>query len=191
MSVFYPILLAFHFGTLALQKNRFLEADETREVEEDAQTWIFPVAGMIWMLGLFVPFWTLGSESAMSIEMTVGGLVLFFLGFFVRILAYRSLGRMFTYDLGLRHCHQLVTTGVHARMRHPSYTGTILIHLGLGLVANSLFSLVLTVGSISTLMFLRVQREEALLEEEFGDAWRAYASRTNRWLPLPSFHLRK
>ena len=61
------------------------------------------------------------------------GLVLFVLGLIVRWVAIIHLGRFFTVNVAIAHDHQLITTGPYRYVRHPSYTGTLLIFLGFGL----------------------------------------------------------
>lgn len=51
------------------------------------------------------------------------GFSLFVVGDFVRTWAKDELGRFFTYDIGIRSGHNLVTTGPYAYLVHPSYTG--------------------------------------------------------------------
>ena len=61
------------------------------------------------------------------------GLILFALGLIIRWIAIIHLGRFFTVNVAIAHDHQLITTGPYRFVRHPSYTGTLLIFLGFGL----------------------------------------------------------
>jgi protein-S-isoprenylcysteine O-methyltransferase Ste14 len=99
------------------------------------------------------------------------------------VMAYRNMGKMFTYDLGLRKGHALVTSGIHGVVRHPGYVGTLLMHMGLGLISTSWLAMLLTVGSIAIVLQIRVRREETLLKTQFGSIWEAYAQQTGRWIP--------
>ncbi|KAI0324018.1 hypothetical protein GY45DRAFT_1263655 [Cubamyces sp. BRFM 1775] len=61
------------------------------------------------------------------------GLALVAAGTLLRLACYRSLGPFFTFDLALLPKHQLVTSGPYHIVRHPAYTGSLLILAGLGL----------------------------------------------------------
>lgn len=76
----------------------------------------------------------------------------------------------------------LVTTGPYRFIRHPLYSFVTLCLLGIGVAIDSAVFIVFPLGAF-TLMAIRVPREEALLVEKFGDAYREYRSRTGRFLP--------
>jgi protein-S-isoprenylcysteine O-methyltransferase Ste14 len=77
----------------------------------------------------------------------------------------------------------LATTGPYARVRHPQYIGFIVIMLGFLLQWPTLITLLMF--PILTVSYVRLaHREEREVEAEFGDAWRAYAAATPRWIPL-------
>ncbi|PIL28741.1 hypothetical protein GSI_08785 [Ganoderma sinense ZZ0214-1] len=61
------------------------------------------------------------------------GLTLVAAGTFLRLTCYRSLGPLFTFDLTLLPKHKLITSGPYATVRHPAYSGSLLVLAGLGL----------------------------------------------------------
>ncbi|KAF7378278.1 Protein-S-isoprenylcysteine O-methyltransferase [Mycena sanguinolenta] len=54
------------------------------------------------------------------------GAALSFTGTAIRIHCYRVLRNFFTFELGIRVDHHLITTGPYAIVRHPSYSGVLL-----------------------------------------------------------------
>ncbi|KAI0765434.1 hypothetical protein C8Q74DRAFT_1053625 [Fomes fomentarius] len=58
------------------------------------------------------------------------GCLLGIAGGVVRMACHRTLGRFFTWEMGLREDHQLVTNGPYSVVRHPSYTGWLLLVIG-------------------------------------------------------------
>ena len=48
----------------------------------------------------------------------------------IRWLCYRKLGKHFTFHVALLKDHELITTGPYSIVRHPSYTGAIILYLG-------------------------------------------------------------
>lgn len=67
-------------------------------------------------------------------------------------------------------------------MRHPLYVLGTLFYLSLSLIAASWF---LLAGLLFGLIFvlLRTPKEEAMLAEHFGEAYRDYQRRTGRFFP--------
>ena len=112
------------------------------------------------------------------------GLVLFVLGLIVRWIAIIHLGRFFTVNVAIAEDHELITTGPYRYVRHPSYTGTLLIFLGFGLCMLNIFSVAAVFLPIFVAFFWRMHVEEAALHEAFGDRYQAYVARTRRIIPL-------
>jgi protein-S-isoprenylcysteine O-methyltransferase Ste14 len=94
----------------------------------------------------------------------------------------RSLGPNLTDTVVTRKEHTLITTGPYAWVRHPFYVSVALAVLANALVAANLF-LFVTGGLVLALLIVRCRIEEANLAAKFGDAYRAYARRTGRFLP--------
>lgn len=107
------------------------------------------------------------------------------LGMIVFYRAHADLGRQWSVSVELRENHQLVDTGIYAWMRHPMYSALFLITAAqAGLLDNWLagFS---GLASFTALYALRVAKEEQLMDEAFGQAWRDYAAKTPRLVPWP------
>lgn len=80
--------------------------------------------------------------------------------------------------------HKLIQHGPYRWVRHPMYTA--LFSMGLGwffLTANLFVGIPLMLG-IVLVVLSRVQYEEAVLTELFGDEYRVYIKETGRFLPL-------
>jgi methanethiol S-methyltransferase len=77
---------------------------------------------------------------------------------------------------------QLVTDGIYAYIRHPQYTGFMLITLGMILDWATLPLLIM--WPILAVVYYRLARhEENDMEAEFGDVYRTYKARTGMFLP--------
>lgn len=76
----------------------------------------------------------------------------------------------------------LATTGLYARMRHPQYTGFMLIMFGFLLQWPTLPTLVMF--PILCWVYVRLaNREEQIAIDEFGDAYRRYRDTTPAFVP--------
>ena len=76
----------------------------------------------------------------------------------------------------------LVTTGIHGWSRNPIYVGLFLVYGGIAIAMHSPWALILAVPLAVTIRYGVIAREEAYLEERFGDAYRDYKARVRRWL---------
>ena len=111
------------------------------------------------------------------------GLILFLFGLIIRWVAIIHLGRFFTVNVAIAQDHELIMTGPYRYVRHPSYTGTLLIFLGFGLCMLNIFSLLAVILPISAVFLWRMHVEEEALRAAFGDRYRAYLARTHRLIP--------
>jgi protein-S-isoprenylcysteine O-methyltransferase Ste14 len=96
---------------------------------------------------------------------------------------HRSLSKNFSGKLEIRDDHTLVTSGPYRWVRHPMYTAVIALFLAVFLLTANWFigfGGLLTVGSV---ILARTPKEEAMLVETFGDAYREYMRRTPRYIP--------
>lgn len=113
----------------------------------------------------------------------IAGLVLFILGLIIRWIAIIYLGRFFTVNVAIAEDHELVTTGPYHYVRHPSYTGTLLVFFGFGLCMLNLFSLTAIFVPIAAAFLWRMHVEEQALRQAFGDRYEIYIANTARLLP--------
>jgi protein-S-isoprenylcysteine O-methyltransferase len=110
-------------------------------------------------------------------------LAVFGLGCALRAWSVLVLGRFFTVDVAIHAGHELVARGPYRVLRHPSYTGALLIFFGLGLQLHSWPALLVLVLPLLGVFLRRIQVEERALAQHFGAAWTAHCERTWRLVP--------
>ena len=96
--------------------------------------------------------------------------------------AFYSLRDSYSPTVVIKNSHTLVTSGPYRWVRHPIYTTYFAATLSFFLLTANWF-IGLALLAMSILLASRVKGEEALLQERFGDAYRAYMQRTGRFLP--------
>ena len=94
----------------------------------------------------------------------------------------RNFSRAGTPVRSIKPTRALVTTGIHGWTRNPIYLGLFLLYGGIGVAAQSPWTLILTLPLAITMRYGVVAREEAYLERRFGDSYRDYRARVRRWL---------
>lgn len=111
------------------------------------------------------------------------GLALFCLGFIGMNWAESALGQQFSVQVTIQEGHKLITNGLYRYLRHPRYLGVIVFTLGIALVFRSWVAIILIL-LLTMVLLWRIHDEEALLHQEFGASWEAYASKSWRLIPL-------
>jgi len=115
---------------------------------------------------------------------TVVGIVIFSAGEALRVWSKVALGRYFTYTVQTSRDQPVITSGPYRFLRHPSYTGILLIALGAGAVWGNWLGLgVLTLLTLVGLVY-RITVEEKALLEDLGDPYRTYAEHHKRLVPF-------
>ena len=95
------------------------------------------------------------------------------------VASQRALDASWSGDMRLRPDHALITHGIYARSRHPMYLGVLFWCAGT--IAVGSHALLLAYLPLALGVIRRAPIEETLLEARHGDAWSAYATKTNRW----------
>lgn len=123
-----------------------------------------------WPTGLQLPLYATG------IWLMVAGLGL-------RWWSVHTLDRWFTVDVAIRAGHQLVRHGPYRLLRHPSYTGMLMVIHGLGLALGSWPALLVLSLPSTWALLRRIRLEERVLAQAFPQEWPGYAARTHRLVP--------
>jgi len=94
-----------------------------------------------------------------------------------------ALDKNFSTTLRVREDHTLVTAGPYQWVRHPMYTAILMLLIAVSLLSANWFIGLSTLPFIVVIMIWRTRKEEAMLIDKFGDAYRAYQQRTGQFLP--------
>jgi protein-S-isoprenylcysteine O-methyltransferase Ste14 len=77
---------------------------------------------------------------------------------------------------------ELVTNGLYSWSRNPIYIALTLIYVGLAIALTSGWALIVLPAVIVILRKTVIEKEEILLEKEFGTPYLAYKKKVPRWL---------
>lgn len=168
-------------GAEVWQRRSFpVKADEVFD-SHSGRLW--DIANVIEPIGLVLAFLGVGLVQNLPKVVQLGALVLLISGVIIRFTAIRTLGRFFTSVVAIREDHLLFNTGPYKYIRHPAYTGALLSHAGLGLAFGSWVSISLSVFPFLVAALYRIQVEEAVLTQRFGEDYANYVKRTDRLIP--------
>jgi protein-S-isoprenylcysteine O-methyltransferase Ste14 len=111
------------------------------------------------------------------------GAVLGWLGLLLRWSSFVSLGKYFTVVLTTSADQPVVERGPYRFLRHPSYTGLLLVFAGLGLMLGNWVSAVGAEGLVLIAVVYRIRVEERALINALGDRYREFAASRARLIP--------
>lgn len=110
-------------------------------------------------------------------------LVVIVAGLALRLWAIAVLGGSFRTTVEVDAGQAVVSRGPYRRIRHPSYTGILVICAGIGLGLGNWISLALLLVVPATALARRIAVEETELVRVMGPAYEAYRARTKRLIP--------
>jgi protein-S-isoprenylcysteine O-methyltransferase Ste14 len=112
-----------------------------------------------------------------------GSLTLIAVGLVIRWTAILTLGSLFNTKVAIHQDHRLIRTGLYRLVRHPSYSGLLLVFLGLGFSFGNWLSVAVIVVPFFAVLLYRIQVEESSLVEALGQDYVEYSKTTKRLLP--------
>lgn len=110
------------------------------------------------------------------------GLALCVLGAAVAIWSRHTLGRNWSAAPQLKRDHELVRAGPYRHVRHPIYTGLLLLFVGDALIMGDWRGF-LAAAIVFSSLWRKLRVEERWLLERFGDAYAAYMRETKALVP--------
>jgi protein-S-isoprenylcysteine O-methyltransferase len=112
------------------------------------------------------------------------GIVLILGGVAVRWWAIATLGKSFTFDVAVQSGQKVVDTGPYRYIRHPSYTGTLMTQVGIGLALGNWVGLLALMLCMAIAYSYRISVEEQALVAALGEPYKQYMRRTRRIIPF-------
>jgi protein-S-isoprenylcysteine O-methyltransferase Ste14 len=128
-------------------------------------------------------------------NVTAIGFILMVLGASIRIMTFRYLGRFFRFEVSIQEDHELIVSGPYAVVRHPSYSGLLMLLIGWfpwqmskgsWVIESGLWDMTLGRSLVMiniALIFMgafqvvlvRTPKEDAALRKHFGAKWDKWA----------------
>ncbi len=141
------------------------------------------------MAGFFIPLIWVASplfsfaEYPLHVIPFALGVLCYAIGLWLFHRSHADLGDNWSITLQIREGHRLVTRGVYERVRHPMYSSLFLYSLGQALVLPNWFAGPSYLVTFGLLFALRLQHEEGMMLEQFGDEYTNYMTQTKRIIP--------
>jgi protein-S-isoprenylcysteine O-methyltransferase Ste14 len=136
---------------------------------------------LCWQLARAVPAPTVTGASVFVFWF---GIALVYTGLAFRLYAIAVLGRYFTPSVMVVADQPVVEDGPYKLIRHPAYTGLLIMFLGFGLSSTNWLSLLALMGCTLLGLSYRIHVEERVPQEHLGPRYQEYMRRTKRLIPF-------
>lgn len=197
MHVFTGLLIALSWTTLfvymicaAFSASRRASRRVERRVESDRRwNWSWLILALVVAAFVFLthedhlyPFvtWTVLPRTSI---VGLGGDLLAFGGLFIALWGRVALGKNWNLYPSFQENHQLIQSGPYAYVRHPMYSGLILMSLGTVIWYGTGLGLILFVACLLGTWF-KLRQEEKILTNHFGAGYSIYKQRVKALIPF-------
>jgi protein-S-isoprenylcysteine O-methyltransferase Ste14 len=110
------------------------------------------------------------------------GLSISIIGAIIACTSRFMLGKNWSLSVQKKEDHQLVQNGIYKIVRHPIYTGLLLLFIGNAIIVGD-YRAIIAVIIVFVSFWLKLKKEEKLLTETFGNQYTEYKKRTKALIP--------
>ncbi len=162
LGVSYLIWAVMEVSVEIRQRKRFRAGAQRQDKGSYAVIGVMLRVGVLLclLLALTVPITAITSASVFLFWL---GIALVYAGLAFRFYAIKVLGRYFTTSVAVVADQQVVEDGPYRLIRHPSYTGLLIMFLGFGLSSTNWLSLLVLMACALLGLSYRIHVEERVL----------------------------
>lgn len=111
------------------------------------------------------------------------GLLFCIAGAIIACLARHSLGNNWSLSVQQKKNHELIQNGLYKIVRHPIYTGLLLLFTGNAIIVGD-YRGIIAVAIVFISFWFKLMKEEKILISLFGDQYIAYKHKTKAIIPF-------
>ena len=110
------------------------------------------------------------------------GLSISVIGAIIACISRYILGKNWSLSVQKKENHQLIQDGVYKIVRHPIYTGLLLLFIGNAIIVGD-YRAIIAVLIVFVSLWFKLKKEEILLTETFGMKYTEYKNQTKALIP--------
>jgi protein-S-isoprenylcysteine O-methyltransferase Ste14 len=159
-----------------------LSALQTKPTQE--VTW--DTGSVWWNCGIFVVFFLIKNVVLIiphSVILNIVSLFSVMIGLIIAIVARYSLSDNWSKDVVLKKNHTLITKGIYTYIRHPIYSGYLLMGLGTVIFIGT-FGVMALYSILAIFLLIKLEKEEDLLRNHFGKEYKDYQKVSKKLIPF-------
>lgn len=182
MPATHVIGLAYGLSEVGLAIWKRSRGSANLDAGSEKAIWITIACSMI--PSVLIAHFLEATEMSFSWSLYFTGVAFVAAGIALRWWSILWLGKFFTTNVAVANDHKVVDTGPYSVLRHPSYTGTLMVFFGLALCLGNWLSLAVIMIPITVAFIHRIKIEERSLSSMLGKAYTDYAASRKRLIPL-------
>jgi protein-S-isoprenylcysteine O-methyltransferase Ste14 len=109
--------------------------------------------------------------------------IIVFFGIVISIIARKTIATNWSANIEFKKGHELITTGIYSYVRHPIYTGILLMLIGTFLFTGTLSAILLFLIILFFVLY-KIRQEEELLIKHFPKEYPIYRKRAKSLIPF-------
>ena len=180
---FLELILISAVRTLATSKFRKLSLKEDHSTKLDRTLLFFSGLGMIIPLVYIFSSWFDFANYHLPDIVGWIGAILFACAAGLLWMAHQALDNNWTPTLGFLEDHSLITTGIYKYIRHPIYGAHLLWAIAQPLILQNWIAGFSFLAVALPQYLLRVDDEEKMMQDKFGEEYQEYLEHTGRLFP--------
>lgn len=111
------------------------------------------------------------------------GLIISVIGAIIACASRYILGKNWSLSVQRKENHQLIQDGIYKIVRHPIYTGLLLLFIGNAIIVGD-YRAIIAVLIVFISLWLKLKKEEKMLTETFGTKYTEYKNQTKALIPF-------
>lgn len=157
---------------------------DDRKTAQEKVVRLLLLIGLLFLPLMYVLFpWLNFANHPSPIWATELGTVILVLSLWLFWRSHHDLGKNWSSTLQIREGHTLTTNGVYQIVRHPMYTSVLFLCIAQTLLLPNWIAGLSGLIGFSIAYATRVEQEEQMLLDSFGDQYEAYRQCTKRLIP--------
>lgn len=166
------------------QQNKDNQIVRDRKTIQEKFLLFFVFLGMLFLpfMYVFTPLLSFADYSLVT-WLSITGIIIYILSLYLFWKSHHDLGQNWSPTLEIRNQHTLIVDGIYEKIRHPMYTSIWLWCIAQALLLPNYIAGFSGIISFGLLYFLRVDNEEQMMLDRFGEEYQTYMQNTGRLLP--------
>jgi protein-S-isoprenylcysteine O-methyltransferase Ste14 len=144
---------------------------------------LLTIGGLVLPVIYIFTNWLAFADYNAPLWVIIMGIVVMVIGLWLFWRAHSDLGSNWSSTLEIHEDHTLITQGIYRRIRHPMYSASWLMMTAQALLLSNWLAGLGGLVAFACMYFLRVQKEEAMMLEQFGEQYQQYMTQTGRVIP--------
>ncbi|MBW3019373.1 isoprenylcysteine carboxylmethyltransferase family protein [Candidatus Woesearchaeota archaeon] len=175
----FVLLMIITYAMLGKKCWRFFQFDTAKGgPESEIILWI----AIALSVGISIVDFLVEKKSPSTIKII--GLYIFLMGGLIQAFTKKYLQQSTHEEALKKNFHKATNMRIFDKIRHPSKTALLFMIIGMALTLGSTWGTILTFAFFIPAVLFRINQEERILLDEFGDRYYDYQDKTKKLMPV-------